>query len=400
MRILLIVGACLQVNNSANLCHCAYIDGLVKTGNEVVLLSMSKKNRIVDESIKLPAVKQHITYNGTLYYFLLSHKSQNNSESINIIVNKPTQKSKKFLSNVKKVVKGFYGVHDVEKAWIIKSGHYHNNQEFDCVISLAWPPASHRLAANLIKRKHIKCKYWCEIWEDPWQTDLYSQLDKCDRIKEEKKLVSLCDKVIYVSPITLKKQQEMFPESANKMIWIPLPYYYKKEYKKTNHQTLSYGYFGDYYSHVRNLEPFYQASKIMQINANICGNPNNLFQSTDNINIMPRISLLELEKIEEQTDVLVFVCNLYGGQIPGKIYQYSATEKIILFILDGTDEEKKLIENYFEKFNRYIFCDNTVESIQKAINCIENGEMGLIKNQCVEAFSPTNIVKTILEKCQ
>ena len=80
-----------------------------------------------------------------------------------------------------------------------------------------------------------------------------------------------------------------------------------------------------------------------------------------------------VKQAEKETDVLVFVCNVKGGQIPGKLYQYSSTKKWILFILDGTEEEMKEIERYYQKYQRYVFCKNNIRDIEKAIEmCIRD----------------------------
>ena len=119
--------------------------------------------------------------------------------------------------------------------------------------------------------------------------------------------------------------------------------------------------------------------------------------STNKIKIYPRLNLDELKPIEDKTNVLIFLCNKKGGQIPGKIYQYSATNKTILFILDGTNEEKKVLKEYFEPFNRYVFCENTVQDITRAINQIENNDLGNISNAPIDAFNPQTTIKKILE---
>lgn len=80
-----------------------------------------------------------------------------------------------------------------------------------------------------------------------------------------------------------------------------------------------------------------------------------------------------------------------------KIYQYSATYKTILFILDGTDEEKKVLKSYFEQFNRYIFCENTVEDIECAIKLIENNDFGNVKNEPIDEFNPAKTIMKVLE---
>lgn len=133
------------------------------------------------------------------------------------------------------------------------------------------------------------------------------------------------------------------------------------------------------------------------INVNICGNPSNLFSSTETVTIHPRLPLDKLKLIEDKTNVLIFLCNRQGGQIPGKIYQYSATNKTILFIFDGTDEEKKVLKEYFSKYNRYVFCENTVEDITRAIKDIENGNLGDVVNEPLTCFDSKDIIQNILD---
>ena len=65
----------------------------------------------------------------------------------------------------------------------------------------------------------------------------------------------------------------------------------------------TYGYFGDYAPHVRNLKPFYNVASTLKLNTNICGNPNNLFESTDTVKIHHRLPLNKLKFIEDKTNV-------------------------------------------------------------------------------------------------
>ena len=158
-----------------------------------------------------------------------------------------------------------------------------------------------------------------------------------------------------------------------------------------------YGYFGDYTPIARDLRPFYEAAKETGIRVNICGNPSNIFPSTDKITIHPRLPLDKLKPIEDQTNVLIFLCNRKGGQIPGKIYQYSATNKTVLFILDGTEEEQAVLREFFGKFNRYVFCRNTKEDIARAIRDIESGNTGNVKNDPIGDFDPVITIENILK---
>jgi hypothetical protein len=109
------------------------------------------------------------------------------------------------------------------------------------------------------------------------------------------------------------------------------------------------------------------------------------------------LPLDQLKPIEDSTNVLIFLCNRKGGQIPGKIYQYSATNKTILFIMDGTNEEQGVLRQFFGKFNRYVFCQNTKGDIARAISMIESGNLGGVENRPLDDFNPTITIENILK---
>lgn len=407
MNILVINGDCIQTNTSANLCHIAYIKGLVDAGHDVTLLSADGKDYVLDSSIKIPENVKQYTYYGVSLYEKLSLKKKSSpsappaAEAASISdTSKPSGGLKaKLISKAKKIILSFYGVHTTYAKFVKKAAKFRCDTEFDYVLSISTPVTSHLLAHNLLKSKHIHAKHWIQIWEDPWFSDTYFARDQ-KVFEEEKRLLSFAEKVCYVSPLTLKNQQKLFPESADKMYWQPLPYYYKgTPIAEKSFEENHYGYFGDYAPASRDLKPFYEAALQTGIQVNICGRPDNLFASVGNVHIHPRLPLDELKPIEDNTNVLIFLCNRKGGQIPGKIYQYSATNKIILFILDGTDEEKQVIKDYFEPLNRYIFCENTVEDISKAIRLIESDDFGNVENKPLDCFNPVDTITKILEGC-
>lgn len=403
MKVLVINGDCITRNSSANLCHMAYIKGLVSLGYEVTLLSADPKDYDVDKSMVIPSSVKCIYYYGTTLYERLSIKKGKKSDAsparADYSVNETKRSIKsKLLSSAKGFVLSSYGIHGIYSKFVKKAQQFRSDIEYDIVLSLSTPVTSHLLTYNLLKAQHIKTKKWIQIWEDPWYADVYGLNGKDKIYKEEKRLLSFAQRVCYVSPLTLKNQKKLFPEYADKMYWEPLPFYYKNN----NHSPFIedhnyYGYFGDYVPESRNLKLFYQAADNLGIEVNICGRPSNLFNSTDKITVYPRLQLNELKPIEDKTNVLIFLCNRKGGQIPGKIYQYSATNKIILFILDGTEEEKKVLKSYFEPFNRYVFCENTVEDIERAIKLIENNDFGNVKNVPIDEFNPAKTITKVLE---
>lgn len=383
----------------------AYIRGLVNLGYEVTLLSADPKEYDVDKSMIIPSSVKCIYYYGTTIYEKMSiSKSKSKEDNASLArTDYSTNESKlsiksKLVNSTKNFVLSSYGIHGIYSKFVKKAQKFKSDTEYDIVLSLSTPVTSHLLTYNLLEAGHIKTKKWIQVWEDPWYVDVYGFNEKEKIYKEEKRLLSYVQRVCYVSPLTLKNQKEIFPESAHKMYWAPLPFYYKNdEQGSTVNKYNNYGYFGDYAPVSRDLAPFYAAAKNIGVNVNICGNPSNLFAQTDKITIYPRLQLNELKPIEDKTNVLVFLCNRKGGQIPGKIYQYSATYKTILFILDGTDEEKKVLKSYFEQFNRYIFCENTVEDIECAIKLIENNDFGNVKNEPIDEFNPAKTIMKVLE---
>lgn len=392
MRILFVIASCLKVNTSANLCHIAYIQGCIDNGFDVDVISMDESGCNIDGSIVLPKGCRYYNYVLPKYNNLSAGQSGQTSQT----------KKSKIKGLIKAFILKFYGVYGrTYTIWMKKALKFKNITHYDLVISLATPYSSHHLAHKLIQKRRIKYSRWIQIWEDPWATDLYN-IDKSNKkYKEEKNLLSYADSVLYVSPLTLENQKKLFPEFANKMNWHPLPYYYKlndTSSVKNSKKEIVFGYYGDYHSFSRNLLPFYEAAKTTNIKANIWGNSDTKLESTNNILVKPRVPLDELNDAEIETDVYVFLCNLGGGQIPGKIYPNSATKKYILFILDGSCYEKEVIKNFFSKYNRYIFCDNTVESISDGIKKIQNDEQSLFAPYIVEAFSPKNTIVEVLEK--
>lgn len=402
MNVLVINGYCLSVNGSANLCHLAYLQGLVDAGAHVSSLSIDPADYPADLSMKIPdKIDCQYIRAISLYERLSRFKKgissadeQNTEETIVASGRSPHG----LLQSIKNRIRALYGPYGIDKIFYQKCKRFSCSKSFDLVISISHPPVSHLAAYMLLKTSRIKAKHWIQIWEDPWYSDVYGFNSQERVCLEEKRLLLLAEKVCYVSPLTLLNQQRLFPESAEKMFWMPLPAYYKNTtpVHKTYGRNI-YGYFGDYAPAARDLEPFYTAADKAGVEVNICGNPSNLFRSTDKIHIHPRLPLAELKPIEDNTNVLVFLCNRQGGQIPGKIYQYSATDKTILFILDGTDDEQDMLKDYFGKFNRYVFCQNTVEDITRAIRQIESGDIGSVRNVPLDDFEPAKIVKSILE---
>lgn len=405
MKVLVIVGECIQVNTSSNLCNLAYLHGLVDSGNEVTLITADKHGYVVDPEMKIPDGVMVHSYRSMSLYENLSHKLKTRhlpetGQSGSVSQNAQLPCKKRLMRRLKKWVFNCYGPYGIYIKFAYRALSFFEKEEFDLVISLSNPASSHLLAYRLLRLNRIRTKRWVQIWEDPWYGDVDRGL-RTQRIREaERKILRVADRICYVSPITLEYQKKLYPESAFKMMWAPLPTYYENSasHEESVADGKVFGYFGDYYFPTRNLRPFYDVATADGISVNICGNSNLHLQSTDTIRVYPRLHLDELRPIESNTNVLVFLCNCKGGQIPGKIYQYAATRKTILFILDGTEEEQKMLRAFFAPYRRFVFCENTAEQIERAIKAILNGNLDEVSNEPLTAFRPRAIVEGILSQ--
>lgn len=372
---------------------------MLDAGHEVDLISAGTDDKKVDSSMAIPEGVNSYTYNGTSLYEKGSHALKNSTpaQSTEKPINRKIGLKSKIVRGIKSTIRSCYGIYGIYKPFIKRAVKFKSSVEYDYVVSIATPASSHYIAYKLIKKGNVKTKNWIQIWEDPWYGDIYGGYHTNKYLKAERKLLKYADKICYVSPLTLENQKSFFPESAEKMYWQPLPSYYRQDKEVCLNKNLNYGYFGDYNPAARNLKPFYDAAMQCEISVNICGTPHTLFEPTENIHIYPRLSLDKLRPIEDATEVLIFLCNRAGGQIPGKIYQYSATNKIVLFILDGTEKERQILEEYFSQFNRYIFCENTVEDICEAIKKIKSNNYGDVNITPLDCFEPKDIIEKILK---
>ena len=399
MKILVAAGYCLRVNSSANLCHLSYLNGLIDCGHTVDLLTVSEKSQPIDPGIKLPSIRNIFTYDASLYEQIGNrrHQAPLAPTSVPAQPSSPVGNRKSLRSLFKARLRAIYGPHRMSIIWYHRAKSFRSKEQYDLVISLSDPPVSHKLIGWLLAKKRIHAEHWIQIWEDPWSMDIngYITLDsiRC----EEERLLAQAEQVLYVSPLTLMYQQQFFPAQAKKMTWMPLPSYYQSDLLPQNFSQLTFGYFGDYTSHVRNLQPFYDAAVALGLDATICGNSDTPFPSTETIHVFPRLPLGALKVHEDRANVLVFLCNRSGGQIPGKLYQYAATNKLILFIMDGKAQEQEVLRNYFSPFHRFLFCENTQASITEAIHFLQAQSIDPALHTPMTRFSPTQIITEIIE---
>ena len=409
MKVLYVTGACLFRNTSANMSHNAYVRGLIENGVDLDIIMASDSWGESDSKFRKQTGARYFIYNSVSIpdrirlrsRGLINSQGSGRSNSAGTADKAGLTRKSSVKTRLRRTFKRFFyslfrpdPIYPLNKTWLKKARSFRSDVEYDLVVSNSSPAAGHRLVADLLARKHIKASRWVQIWEDPWYYDLYG--NHSDAIlEEEHNLLREAREVLYVSPLTLHYQKMYFPDCADKMGVIPLPaFLIGNQDRKPLSSPVSFGYFGDYYSHTRNLSPFYEALKDTGSVGFIYGDSDLKLPSTSLVTVSPRVTLDVLEKVQDKTDVLVHLSNLGGGQIPGKIYHYSVTKKPILFILDGTEEEKSVLKDHFSQFGRYVFCDNTLDDIVKAMSLI-GGSADYVCTP-VSAFTPLNVVGQFL----
>lgn len=385
MKILFVVSRPIEINTSASIRNKSLINGMCELGHEVdYLTSVPDKNHSnYDSSLSLNVHKS--------YYFEVGgiQKIAKFSRKFNFL--------KKFKSFIYKMLENKNIYDNLKGICDFADKKYIDINSYDLVISSSDPKSSHLFVKNFFD-KYGKQVKWYQIWGDPFLDDITNKSDKKkDKLifKEEYSLLKKADKIFYVTKPTVEKQQSIYPTESSKMIYTPIPYEKKIIYgiNEKNMENLTLLYTGDFNSSIRNIEPLLESFENSKHKLIICGDSDLNIKSSESIKILPRQKYSEIKKLEESSDILIHLSNLKGTQIPGKIYQYSGTNKPILFILDG--EKKMIMENFKDIEDRYIFCQNTKEDILDKIN-----SLNLTKSNYnpVEKFDKVNIVKNIFKE--
>lgn len=353
-KILFVVSRPLEINTSSSIRNKAMIEGLLANGHAIDLLTTTpnEKHAAYDKSLAIKGVRCiRIPMNQTQKLTGLCRQS-------------------KLLFRLKSIAYKWISRHEVYDHLKFIKNHTDyvdlSNNHYDYIISSSDPKSSHLFVLKLLaQKKPLFNGKWIQIWGDPFLTDITITNHNKGKIRaEEQRLLNAADCVFYVSRMTLEQQQELYPACAQKMHYTPIPYVREEI---TNNRDLSraatieLAYCGDYGSSIRNLRPLYEAvNQSDNIHLTVCGGSDTPLQNTEKVTVKGRMPYKTVREIENQADILVFVANRSGTQIPGKIYQYSGANKPILFILDGN---ATTLREQFEEYHRFAFANNSAGNI-------------------------------------
>lgn len=265
---------------------------------------------------------------------------------------------------------------------------------YDIILSFSDPKASHVFAYKLIQTKKFQYGRWIQHWGDPitgdftrnyWWPDWFVKL-------YERSFIRKADKAVYVTPFTYDLLVSEHPSLIKKLAFTPLPADMLPSVNKIESKVLHVSYLGDYNPKIRNLRPLYEAcANKKDIRLTIAGyGPK--YADCDNVKVLSRIPHGQVRVIENESDVLACICNLTGCMIPGKITYKSSTNKHILVALE--DDNYEAMKAYFESYERYIICRNTVDSISEALNSLRGKEANYTTPY---QLLPTTVAQKIIE---
>lgn len=390
LHILYVMSRPLEINTSASIRNKATIQGLLLNGYDVHVVTTEPdcNHSAYDCSNSIPEIKESTTFvrlNGKQSLIRFSRKLP--------FFNFMKKHFARFLLKQNSLYDSFESFCNHTDVVNLKKDKY------DFIISSSDPKSSHLFVDKLLgfQREHFNGK-WIQIWGDPFFHDMTRRNHNHDNliIEEERRLLLRADKIVYVSPLTIEEQKQTYPEAASKMFYSPIPYVRKRIYPLKALNTLNAVeilYCGDYDSRIRNIKELIDAvSELNCFYLEIYGGSDKNYSSFGNITVNGRVPYDLITQKEQEADILVLLCNLSGGQIPGKLYQYSGTNKPILFILDGNTE---VIKNCFKKYNRFYFCENNKEAIKESLCCIRDG-VSSVKNVPIKEFDPSNVSKQII----
>lgn len=268
------------------------------------------------------------------------------------------------------------------------------DEYFDVVLSLSDPKVSHIYTFELIRLKKIRYGRWIQHWGDPITGDFTRHYwwPECIIRWYERSIIRRADKTVFVTPFTYQMECEEHPRLSCRIAFAPLPAEMLPIVEVPDSDRLRLSYLGDYNPSIRNLRPLYDACTNLDFTELTIAGYGPAYPSTENITVMSRIPQQQAAEIENNSDVLVCICNITGTMIPGKATYKASTKKHILVALE--DENFEVMKAYFESYSRYIICRNTVDSISEALINIRKLK---VDYTTPEQLLPINVVRKILQ---
>ena len=257
--------------------------------------------------------------------------------------------------------------------------------DYDLILSFIPPIISGKLAIDINKRCFNGEKRIIQFWTDPLS------LGRCNTVSDipwyrffhrfaEKSLLRSAYKAVFCYPLLCEMEKKLYPQFKAKLLWSDVSYL-DRDVKQQSEQPIkiqdkssitkeyTIGLFGTFHSSIRNIHPLLNAAKSFP-NTKFIIRGDSDFTEFDgiapNVDIsVGRLPASDVELLENSCDALIILGNVGGIQIPGKVYYYSNYPMPLICICDSV--HSGALKEYLAPLNRYILCDNNLESIKIGI---------------------------------
>jgi hypothetical protein len=265
-----------------------------------------------------------------------------------------------------------------EKVAYEKYKEIYKNEKPDILISSSGSCTSHLACLKIKKKFGIN---WIADFGDPWSlTDFKQRIWFYLFSKHyEKKVFDGSDLVLFTTDETLDSYKKIYPNiNMNVLLYGYISKHFSSDMKYIRGNKINIAHIGAAFVNDRNLIPTIDVlSKFDdQINFSIIGNHSAKFEEfatnlSFNVFFEDRISFKDsLSKIN-QTDVLILVGNKSNLQVPGKVFHYIASNRIVLYIYQQDLKDDPSYE-ILKKFEGIFYCENNYEKINEQIEYIIN----------------------------
>lgn len=394
MRILFITSSYEQKNNSAAIRNNAWVSGLIENGQIVDVLTIEwpefmKSDYLINNN------------NAKIIKYCLPELNA-------LRITKGTAKSNNIISKsftkIKKYIRDLIYFPDICKNWASVASNY-DITSYDVIVSSSDFKSSHFVANKLISKVQKK---WIQIWGDPWSSDINLNRNQLQRVKKnEYKLLSAANAIVYVSDLTRIDLQKQYPDLSTKMYYIPRGYYRSvcsaDALPSPDKDFIRLVYTG-ILSTGRNIDllikaiSIYNESASKKIILNLYGNYSAQqridFSKYNWLKINESVDYSEILNIYSQADLLLFVSNGKNStQIPGKLFDYMGTSKPIMCICSRDEVDLFSLLSHFDRCilpNDYSL-SSLIKMLEDSINLINN------KFDPLEEFAPRSIGRQLLD---
>lgn len=251
--------------------------------------------------------------------------------------------------------------------------------EYDVLISSALPIASHIAAWLIMERRQIPV--WIADYGDPWSVSRMRPGSAARKWLERRVEQTLLRHVTALT-ITTKHSTglfrrlysgriELIPQGAS-LFHVSADW--STQRKPTDTSPVSFLYAGGFYRKWREPTELFQAFRnVDKVRLVVCGSHQvdaaGMRNGAPNIELLDLLELRDVVELQQQSDVLVVLSSRHSDQIPGKVYEYMATQRPVLYI---TNNQKDEVATLLTQRNRGHVCAFNAESIQAAIEMVRD----------------------------